>query len=85
MLAVMIPVGVGLLALLPVLGATPVLALPVAVVGSLLAGLMVERLVVRPRVRRGGPAHLPPPLRRVLLGLAAFEIALIVIAGFAAA
>jgi hypothetical protein len=85
MLAVTIPVGIGLLALLPLLGATPVLALPVAIVGALLAGLLVERLAVRPRVRRGASAALPPALRRVLLGLAAFEVALIVVAGFTAA
>jgi hypothetical protein len=43
---------------------------------------VVEVMVVRPRVRRGGRPVLPPSLRRVLLGLASLEVALMVIAAF---
>jgi hypothetical protein len=82
MLAVVIPIGIGLLALLPLLGAPRALGFSLAVVGSLLAGFVVEMAVVRPRVRRGGRAFLPPALRRVLLGLATLEISLMVIAAF---
>jgi hypothetical protein len=82
MLAVIVPVGIGLLALLPLAGSPRAIGFSLAVVCALLAGLVVEVMVVRPRVRRGLPALLPPNLRRVLLGLASLEVALIVIAAF---
>jgi hypothetical protein len=83
MLAVVVPVGIALLALAPLLGAPRALGFSVAVVGSLLAGLVVEVMVVRPRVQRGGRAVLPAVMRRFLLGLASLEVALMVIAAFA--
>jgi hypothetical protein len=82
MLAVVVPVGIGLLAFLPLLGAPRALGFSLAVVGALLAGLLVEVMVVRPRVRRGQRAVLPPTMRRFLLGLASLEVALMVIAAF---
>jgi hypothetical protein len=82
MLAVIVPLGIGLLAALPLLGVSRAVGFSLAVVGSLLAGLVVEVMVVRPRVRRGGRAVLPPNMRRFLLGLASLEVALIVIAAF---
>ena len=83
MLAVIVPVGIGLLAFFPLIGSSRALGFSLAVVASLLAGLVVEVMVVRPRVRRGLPARLPPNLRRFLLGLASLEVALMVIAAFA--
>ena len=82
MLAVIVPVGIALLAALPLLGVPRAVGFSLAVVGALLAGLVVEVMVVRPRVRRGERAVLPAGMRRVLLGLASLEVALMVIAAF---